>query len=631
MPPRGSIVEPSTSVLQPMAHDAVQLRPGFWFDVQERNSRATIPHVDRWMTRVGWIENFAAVAEGRGPQERRGREFTDANVYNLIEALTWDQARRATEEPRRAELVALLEAAQESDGYLNTRYGHHGGRARYADLEWGHELFCYGHLLQAAVAAARTAEPQPLLDIARRAADHVSQTFGAAATPKICGHPGIEMALVELFRVTAEERYLEQARLFIERRGHHTLADIEYGPGYFQDEVPVRDASTLRGHAVRALYLSAGAVDVAVETGDQQLLSAIVRQLNGALSTRTYITGGMGARHQDESFGDDFELPPDRAYAETCAGIAAMMLSWRLLLATGRSEYADLIERVLFNVVVGSPDQDGTSFFYTNTLHQREIVSTSASMSEPSPRAASGVRSPWFTVSCCPTNLARTFAALHMYFATADATGIQLHQYASSVIKDGQRSLTIDTEYPVSGQIRVRIEDSTPERWALSLRVPSWCGDATVSVNGKRTPALPGYARLERVWEVGDLVELCLPQQPRWSFPDPRIDAVRGTAVLERGPLVYCLQSNLHEPDINAVAVDPSSAISDSEEANTGSPSIAVSVRQFLLDRPRWPYQTETPSVAAATLSTRKFIPYFLRGNSGASTMRVFIPIDEAN
>ena len=221
----------------------------------------------------------------------------------------------------------------------------------------------------------------------------------------------VETALVELYRVTGQRRYLEMAATFVERRGYRTLAEHEFGWGYFQDDVPVKDAEVFHGHAVRALYLAAGAVDVAVETGDDDLLATVIEQWDRTVAARTYLTGGMGSRHSGEAFGEDWGLPPDRAYSETCAAVASVMLSWRLLLATGNPRYADLIERTLYNVVAASPAPDGRAFFYVNTLHRRKrgVVPDPDAVS---PRAMSSLRSPWFAVSCCPNNVARMMAGL---------------------------------------------------------------------------------------------------------------------------------------------------------------------------------------------------------------------------
>ncbi len=269
--------------------------------------------------------------------------------------------------------------------------------------------------------------------MAVRFADHICQTFADGAIERVCGHPEVETGLAELARVTGQQRYLEQARLFVERRGNGTLRDIEWGRSYYQDDVPVREAEVLRGHAVRANYLAAGAVDVAVDTNDAELLDALRAQWRRTVAARTYITGGQGAHHQDEAFGEDWELPADRAYSETCAGVASVQFSWRLLLQDGDAKYGDLIERTLYNVIATSPSDDGRSFYYSNTLHRR-TPGAPADPDHASPRAEASLRAPWFEVSCCPPNVARTMASLASYVATTDGTGIQLHQYTSAHI-----------------------------------------------------------------------------------------------------------------------------------------------------------------------------------------------------
>ncbi|BDZ47470.1 hypothetical protein GCM10025866_33790 [Naasia aerilata] len=285
---------------------------------------------------MGGLSNFDRAAQGKLPGGRRGREFFDSDVYKMLEAMAWEIGRSGNEamDDRFRSYVSRVGAAQEADGYLNTHFGRPGQGPRYSDLEWGHELYCYGHLIQAGIARGRTSTDHELLAIAIRAADHVCAEFGPRGIQSVCGHPEIELALVELSRLTGERRYLEQARLFIDRRGHGVLGEIEFGQSYFQDTTPVRQASVLEGHAVRALYLASGAADVAVETGDKGLLDAVVRQLRATVSARTYLTGAMGSRHDGESFGEDFELPSDRAYGETCAGVASVMVNHRLLLAT---------------------------------------------------------------------------------------------------------------------------------------------------------------------------------------------------------------------------------------------------------------------------------------------------------
>ncbi|HEX6675462.1 MAG TPA: beta-L-arabinofuranosidase domain-containing protein [Actinomycetes bacterium] len=640
----GRPVVPSAGRLRPLGLGEVRLEPGFWGDRERLAGEVIVNHCRDWMTRLGWIGNFRAAASGGASA---GREFADSEAYKLLEAFAWEAGNTGRDEAERAvaELTEEVAAAQEPDGYLNTRFGWRGPEARYRDLEWGHELYCYGHLIQAAVARLRTAGEDPLVAVARRAADHVCKEFGPAGRDAICGHPEIEPALAELYRATGDDRYLEQARLFVERRGHGLLRAGSLGPAYNQDDLPVRQARVLRGHAVRALYLACGAVDVAVETGDDELLEAVAEQWRNTVAARTYITGGMGSRHSGESFGEDFELPPDRAYAETCAGVASVMLSWRLLLATGEARYADAIERTLYNVVAASPALDGHSFFYSNPLQQRFPATVLADDAE-NPNPARGLRSRWFAVSCCPNNVARTLTSLAAYVASADDHGVQLHQLTACSVRatlpDGRPvGLRVATDYPWTGAVTVRVEESGGGPWRVALRVPSWAEGAVLVHDGQRRPVGPaglsvggaarqaGYVVVEAPWRPGDEVRLELPMRPRWTRPDPRIDAVRGCVAAERGPLVYCAESVRQDPSLrlDALAVDTSAPPADKgrDEGLGGAVWLRSSARPLRLPESGWPYAPDQDGVApeAAPLA---LIPYHMWANRGPSTMRVWLP-----
>ena len=632
-------VVPGRSRLRPLGLGEVAITGGFWGHRQQINAEASLAHIEGWLEHEGWLANFDLVRDGGPATARRGREFSDSEVYKLLEAMAWELARADDPalEARFGALVERVAAAQQADGYLNTAFGRPGQEPRYSDLEWGHELYCYGHLIQAGVARARTHGPDLLVDVARRAADHVCDTFGPDGIASVCGHAEIEPALVELFRLTGERGYLEQARLFVERRGHQVLADIEFGRSYFQDDVPIREATVLRGHAVRATYLAAGAVDLASETADDGLLTALTTQWRATVARRTYLTGGIGSRHQDEAFGEDFFLPPDRAYSETCAGVGSIMFAWRLLMANGGSEYGDLIERTLYNVVATSPSADGRAFYYTNTLHQRELGTTPDS-DRSTGRASSSLRAPWFHVSCCPGNVARTLASLAAYVATTDDDGLQVHQYAPSQIRtrlaDGRAvELDVETNYPRSGTVVLRSVAAEQATWTLTLRVPGWAEGASVISDGERRPVTPGTVQVTRTFRPGDEVVLELPVAPRFTWPDPRIDAVRGCVAVERGPEVLCVES-VDVPEVDHV---------DRLRLDTSVAPWEVDGRVVVRARPRafaddaWPYSATDPATSPATSPEPDgaarcpdldvtLVPYHDWANRGPSTMRVWIP-----
>jgi DUF1680 family protein len=621
-------VVPTSGRLRPLGIGEVEITGGFWAERQAVNSTATIAHCHDWMERLGWVGNFAAATEGRLPDARNGVVFTDSDVYKLMEAAAWEVGRSGSEdaEDRFTDLTNVIGPVQEDDGYLNTVFGRPGQRARYSDLEWGHELYCYGHMLQAAVARARTGRSDHFVEMARRAADHVCRTFADGGMERVGGHPEIELGLVELARATGEERYLAQAAIFIERRGRGTLADIHWGRSYFQDDLPIREYLAFTGHAVRALYLAASAVDVAVETGDDTLLKAIIGQWERTIARRTYLTGGMGSHHDGEKFGEDFVLPPDRAYSETCAGIASVMLSWRLLLATGESRFADLIERTLFNVIATSPAPDGRAFFYANPLHQR-VPGTVPSPDTVSNRASSSLREPWFQVSCCPTNVARTLASLGAYLATVDAGGLQIHQYADSRITasldDGRRvGVEVRTGYPLGGKASIEITESDPGGWDLTLRIPGWADGARVTAHGATRSAAPGNLVVAGPFAVGDRIDLDLPVSPRWVFPDPRIDSVRGCVAVERGPLVMCLESVDLSPSvgIDSIAVDPAQGLEDHDGTVMASGHLAEQEERS------WPYAGRRDDRLDPRAQGIALTPYHSWANRGPSTMRVWLP-----
>ena len=336
----------------------------------------------------------------------------DSDIYKTMEAVGWELAHgRRPGDPEltsfAAEVIALLEEAQRPDGYLNS-YFQVSGEPRYTRLAWSHEMYCAGHLIQAAVALHRGAGDGRLLAVAVRLADHLVREF-AGQERGLDGHPVIETALAELYRETGTAAYLELARQFVDQRGRGLAGNSGMGRRYLQDHLPVRATDTEVGHVVRALYLEAGVTDVAAEVGDRELLESSLRRWDDMVAAKTYLTGGNGSRHADEGFGDRFELPPDRAYNETCAAIASFQWCWRLLLATGDAKYADHMERVLYNGFGAAIATEGQRFFYVNPLQRRE---------DHFEKDDPGRRRVWFNCACCPPNIMRLIASLEHYLAT---------------------------------------------------------------------------------------------------------------------------------------------------------------------------------------------------------------------
>jgi len=630
------IVRPSATArsrLRPLGLGQVRLVDGFWADRARLNREHTIPHGFEQLQNHGTLNNLRLAAGTDGEYQALADTsgttfpFLDSDVYKWLEAVGWELGRAADPDLAAAAdvAIALVAAAQQADGYLNSYVQVVGDGVPYRDLAWGHEFYCIGHLIQAAVAWHRTLADDRLLAIAVRAADRIDQVFGPTGRPGVDGHPGIEMALVELTRVTGDRRYLTLAGRMLELRGHGLLGAGRFGATYWQDHQSVRDSATVAGHVVRQLYLDCGAVDVAVETGDSELLATVRLRWHDLISTRTYLTGGMGSRHRDEAFGDPFELPPDRAYAETCAAIASVMLAWRLLLATGDEVYADSIERAMFNGVLSGSSLTGTRFFYLNPLQRRTHRAD-----EP---PGHGGRAPWFPCACCPPNLMRLLSSWQQYLATSDDTGIQLHQYGTAELEteisgDAVR-LAVDTEYPWTGRVTVRVLRAPEHPWTLSLRIPGWCRSATLSTlaAGARTvravPAGESRADERRHWQAGDIVVLELDLPIRIIEPDPRIDAVRGCIALKRGPLVYCIESADLPPQTQLEDL-----VWDSSRSPVVAPrpDIADSVLGLTIPVRRLEPDDCGPRDATEAELTAGAIPYFTWANRRVEGMRVWIP-----
>jgi DUF1680 family protein len=620
--PVAAVVPTATAMsrLRPTGARQVRLTGGFWAERAATNREATIPAGFEQLRSVGTLHNFRLAADAAREGYRalglmldKPFPFLDSDVYKWLEGAAWALGDSPDREIQAMadEAIGLVEAAQRPDGYVNTFVQVLAPGTEYVDLAMGHELYCFGHLLQAAIAWHRALGDDRLLVVAERAIASVARALGPGAREEIDGHPEIEMALVELYRVTGERRHLELAAAFLDRRGHGILGSGRHGRAYWQDHLPVREAPSVVGHAVRQLYLDCGAVDVAVELGDQVLLDAVHRRWQDMVASKMYLTGAVGSRHRDEAFGDPFELPPDRAYAETCAAIASVMLAWRLLLATGDPACADVIERTMYNGVLASLSSDGTSFFYVNPLQRR----THRTWGDP----GTGERARWYACACCPPNLMRVIGSWPQMLATWDDRGVQLHQYASVEIQAGAVRLAMETAYPWAGEVAVTVLASPAEPWELSLRVPAWCETATLrDGNGVvDEPAAGGRPIvLRRPWKAGDTVTLTLDMPARVTEPHPRADAIRGCVALERGPLVYAVEtadlpSGIVLEDLALPDLGPGAAgVVPNDRPDLGTSIVGLAV----------------PGVAAGGRVQAGAIPYFAWSNRDAAGMRVWIP-----
>jgi uncharacterized protein len=569
--------------------------------------------------------------------------FLDSDVYKWLEAIGWtlsDPELPADGEARLQQFLTasaeLLARAQQEDGYLDSHFQVRFPGMRFEQLQWGHELYCAGHLIQAAIAVHRTSGDARLLEVARRFADLIVASFGSepGQVDGIDGHPEIETALVELYRETGERAYLDRARYFIDRRGYGLLGPDRFGLHYWQDHAPVREAQSVEGHAVRQLYLLAGVADLYVEAGDESLRESAERLWAEMVATKTYLTGGIGAHHLDESFGDPYELPNERSYCETCAAIGSIMFSWRMLMITGEARYADLIERTLYNGFLGGLSLDGQKYIYANPLQVRE--GHMAGGNDHDYR-----RKPWFHCACCPPNVMRTLASLEHYVLLSSDSEVRLHQYIpgtyTAAVAGGESTFRLETEYPWQGRVRVVAESTPGGRFALSLRIPHWAAGASLQVNGEpvRAEAQEGWLRVERDWSAGDDVVLDLPLEVRYTRADPRVDAARGCVAIERGPLVYCLEAvdnPDHRLDDLVLDVAGESVVESYADLVPGMSRIRTqAIKRLRSLTSWWPYEQvdgDSASAQSPTSTVLTAVPYFTWGNREEGAMRVWIPAE---
>lgn len=612
--------------LQAIPFTQVQINDAFWAPRRAANRDISLPLSLDKLAESGNLRNLE-LAAARATEGFVGPVFADSDVYKALEAVAYSLATDPDPvlEGRLDEIIARIAAAQMPDGYLNTAYQVKiGPDRRWTNLRDNHELYCAGHLFEAAAAHFQATGKRTLLDVATRFADHIDSRFGEGPGKRLGypGHPEIELALVKLWRVTGERRYFDLARFFVVNRGRQFFADehgtprADYHGEYWQDHRPILEHADIVGHAVRAAYLYSAVVDVAAETGEADLLQMADHIWDNTVHRRMYVTGGIGPSSHNEGFTTDYDLPNLTAYQETCASVAMMMWNHRLNLVHGDAKYADVLELALYNGFLAGVSLDGRRYFYVNPL------------------AGDGQhhRQEWFGCACCPPNVTRTLASLggYAYAKSEQGLWVNLYIHGRSQAKLGEQNVALDvaTDYPWDGKVKITVRPDTATAFALRLRVPGWCVGAAVWVNGTAVSAAveQGYLVLERTWTPGDVVELDLPMPVRRIEAHPLVQEDRGCLALARGPLIYCIEDCDLDAPASRLALPPTTELTSVREPGLLDGVVALRGMGETSAEPEWPgedlYRTSPPPLPAPLTA----VPYYAWDNRAPGGMRVWLP-----
>lgn len=540
----------------------VEIADEFWSPRIETNRKVTIPYAFKKCEETGRIDNFAKAA-GLMEGKFEGKYFNDSDVYKVIEGAAYSLKTHPDPQLEKYvdSVIDKIAAAQWEDGYLYTFYSvpQRQPEKRWTNIKVRHELYCAGHFFEAAVAYYQATGKRKILDVAVRFADHIDSVFGPDRRHDPPGHEEIEIGLVKLYRQTGNKKYLKLAEFFIDQRGYPRGREL-YGP-YSQDHKPVVEQDEAVGHAVRATYLYSGITDVAALTGNDDYVKAVDRIWENVVSKKLYITGGVGARHKGEAFGDNYELPNKTAYNETCAAIGKALWNHRLFLLHGDAKYIDVLERVIYNGFLSGISMTGDRFFY------------------PNPLASDGKeRSPWFGCACCPVNVVRFIPSIPGYAYAKRNDSIYVNLFIGSSAKLKLKNNTVllkqKTKYPWDGNVEITVEPQRSTEFTVNIRIPGWAQDrpvpsdlyqymktssesAELSVNGKTMPMDmdKGFARIKRTWKSGDIIELNLPMPVRRVICNEKVKENVDKVALERGPIVYCAESADNGPNVHRLVL----------------------------------------------------------------------------
>ena len=640
----------------PLDLHQVHLTDPFWAVQQQKILSKVIPY--QWealndripgASKSGCIHNFR-VAAGQESGPHIGCVFQDSDLAKWLEAVAYALTLKPDAELEKTadEAIELLCAAQQPDGYLDTYYIINGLDKRFTNLRDNHELYCFGHLLEAAIAYYQATGKDAFLKAMIRYADCIDRLIGPEEG-KIHGYPGhevAEMALAKLYMLTKDEKHLHLAQYFINERGKAPLffqsegekygnemywKNAHFGFQYYQAGKPVREQHDAEGHAVRATYLCSGIADIARLTQDESLYNAALDLWNSMTKKRMYVTGAIGSSEVGESFTFDYDLPNDRVYGETCAAIGLVFFARRMLELSPKAEYADVMERALYNGVISGISLDGTKFFYVNPL---EVVPEACEKDEQK-RHVKPERQKWFGCACCPPNIARLLASLGHYVLTASEKCLFMHLYIASEIDTalGGSKLHLSTEADLtrSGNVKIRIKDGQAQG-TIALRIPGWCRKYTLLVNKKEPECeiRDGYVYIDRLWQANDEIELCLDMPVTLVAANPLVRDDIGQAAVTRGPLVYCVEEKDNGKNLHLLRLGLNAEFSEKYRADLLD-GVTVIKAEGKKISDAWDSGELYAPASQRTLSpqTLTFIPYYAWANRGLGEMRVWVHLSE--
>ena len=600
--------EAAMKMITPVKFSDVKINDGFWTPRLKSHKDVTMGVcIDQIENQTGRIRNFENAALKQG--EHSGIFFDDSDVYKALEGMAYSLQNIPDPvlEAKCDEWIDKFAAAQEEDGYINTFYTLTGLDKRWDNMD-KHEMYCAGHMIEAGVAYYNVTGKRKLLDVCIRMADHMMTIFGPGKRNWVPGHEEIELALVKLYQVTGEKKYLDFSEWLLEQRGqgygsYSVHVDPEsarkWNPIYYQDDAPVRDMCEIAGHAVRAMYLYCGMADVAAYTGDQGYIDALNRLWDDVVVRNMYITGGIGQSAHNEGFTTDYSLPNLTAYCETCASVGMVLWNWRMNQFTGDSKYADVMERSMYNGALAGISLEGDLFFYVNPL---ESVGTHH-------------RKPWYGCACCPSQICRFLPSIgnYIYGLSQDAVWVNLYMGNTAEVKVNGKNVTLtqETNYPWEGAVALTVGTKSPVKTQMRMRIPEWCKSYTLAVNGTavNAPVEKGYAVIERKWKDGDKIELVLDMPVEVVAADPRVKENEGRRALQRGPLVYCLEEADNKVDYDQLRI--------SEDASFSTEFKPDFLRGVV---------TITAQTGSQTLN---YIPYYSWDNREPGRMQVWVPLSE--